>query len=305
MSIFPRFAHNEFSPLFRLFDDYERSMQTMDDRLRAFTPKFDVKEKNDSYELSGEFPGVEQKDINIEWTDSQTLSIHGRHEEVKEEGQRPSAGFIEGEAKSDRKGKQPTVEDEGAQTQVAKKGGQEMQKKSDMHEPKYWVSERSVGEFHRSFAFPSPVDQDAVKASLKNGILNITVPKMQKKEPRRVKIEVPPQVMRSSTFAHITRQTLLITQAPNGGCAIRVPDPYYVFPYSYRVFIVSHGTPDCGSVRSFHPREFRKELGAGDMSSWLLGFVRVLEVDDGAEPGLMPGCSDGGVDEVCRCHICV
>jgi len=190
MSLFPRFT-NEFAPLFRMFDDYERQFHNFDERLRTFTPKFDVKENTDSYELHGEFPGVEQKDINIEWTDSQTLAIHGRHEESREEGQRPQVGgFIEEGGKQDKKGKQPTVEDEGEQkqTQVAKKGGQEVSKKSD-NEPKYWVSERSVGEFHRSFAFPSPVDQDAVKASLKNGILSVLVPKAKVKEPRRVKIE--------------------------------------------------------------------------------------------------------------------
>jgi HSP20 family molecular chaperone IbpA len=183
MSLFPRFTQ-EVSPLFRLFDDYERQFHNFDKHMRSFSPKFDVKETKDAYELHGEFPGIEQKDINIEWTDANTLSIHGRHEEKKETGQRPQ-GFIEEPKKKDR---QPSVEDEGAETQVAKKGGQEVAKKGE-HEPKYWVSERSVGEFHRTFAFPAPVDQDAVKASLKNGILSIVVPKSQAPQPRRVKIE--------------------------------------------------------------------------------------------------------------------
>jgi len=155
--------------------------------VRSFSPKFDVKETKDAYELHGEFPGIEQKDINIEWTDARTLSIHGRHEEVKEQGQRPQ-GFIEGEAKEGKKDKQPRVEDEGeGEKQVTKKGSQEVAKGGA--EPKYWVSERSVGEFHRSFAFPAPVDQDAVKANLKNGILSILVPKSKKPQPRKVQIE--------------------------------------------------------------------------------------------------------------------
>jgi HSP20 family molecular chaperone IbpA len=185
MALFPRFTQ-EFSPLFRLFDDYERQFQNFDSRMRSFSPKFDVKETKDAYELKGEFPGIEQKDINIEWTDANTLSIHGRHEEVKEKGQRPQ-GFIEEPGKKDKE-HQPRVEDEGEQTQVATKGNQEVAQKND-NEPKYWVSERSVGEFHRSFAFPNAVDQDAVKASLKNGILSIVVPKSKAPQPRRVKIE--------------------------------------------------------------------------------------------------------------------
>ncbi|KAF2743971.1 HSP20-like chaperone [Sporormia fimetaria CBS 119925] len=183
MSLFPRFS-SEISPLFRLFEDYERQFQGVSNQMRSFSPKFDVKETKDAYELHGEFPGVEQKDINIEWTDAQTLAIHGRHEESREEGTRPR-GFIEEEKA---RSKKAHVEDEGAeQTQVAKKGSQEVAKQGD--EPKYWVSERSVGEFHRSFAFPNAIDQDAVKASLKNGILSIVVPKAKAPQSRRVKIE--------------------------------------------------------------------------------------------------------------------
>jgi hypothetical protein len=49
--------------------------------------------------------------------------------------------------------------------------------------------ERSVGEFARSFSLPDPVDHENVKASMKNGILSIVVPKMQKsKTQKRVQI---------------------------------------------------------------------------------------------------------------------
>ena len=161
MSLFPRFTQ-EFAPIFRLFDEYDRQAFRNIDRefnnIRSFTPKFDVKETKEGYELHGELPGVEQKDINIEWTDNNTLTISGRHEHVREEGQRPQ-GFIE--------------------------NGESSQQKKLGHQP----TERSVGEFHRSFAFPARVDQDSVKASLKNGILSILVPKAQAPQPRKISIE--------------------------------------------------------------------------------------------------------------------
>ncbi|KAF2658305.1 HSP20-like chaperone [Lophiostoma macrostomum CBS 122681] len=190
MSLFPRFTQ-EVSPLFRLLDDYDRqTFRNVNQKLRSFSPKFDVKEIQDAYELHGEFPGIEQKDINIEWTDGNTLTISGRHETVKEEGTAPQ-GFIEaGEAKDDKEHyHKPTVEDEGASsTQVAQKGSQEVSKEKEP-ETKYWVSERSVGEFHRSFSFPARIDQDNVKASLKNGILSIVVPKAKAPQPRKINIE--------------------------------------------------------------------------------------------------------------------
>ena len=54
---------------------------------------------------------------------------------------------------------------------------------------RFWISERRVGEFTRSFSFADQVDQEAVKASLKNGILSIVVPKAPKPESRRINIE--------------------------------------------------------------------------------------------------------------------
>jgi HSP20 family protein len=196
MSLFPRFTQ-EFAPIFRLFDEYDRqAFRDIDQQfksVRSFTPKFDVKETQEGYELHGELPGIEQKDINIEWTDNNTLSISGRHENVREEGQRPQ-NFIENGDEQRKLEHQPTVEDEPAgtankETQVTQKSQQDVSKQEDSFKPKYWVSERSVGEFHRSFAFPARVDQDAVKASLKNGILSIVIPKAQAPQSRKINIE--------------------------------------------------------------------------------------------------------------------
>lgn len=194
MSLFPRFTQ-EFAPLFRLMDDYDRRVFRDIDRnfreVRSFTPKFDVRELKDAYELHGEFPGIEQKDINIEWTDQNTLTISGRHESVKEEGTPPQGFIEEGKEGEQHHYEKPSVQEAPEQgeasTDVAKKEGQEVGQKID--EPKYWVSERSVGEFHRSFSFPQRVDQDNVKASLKNGILSILVPKAKAPQPRKINIE--------------------------------------------------------------------------------------------------------------------
>ncbi|KAJ4314859.1 hypothetical protein N0V94_006237 [Neodidymelliopsis sp. IMI 364377] len=206
MSLFPRFTQ-EFAPIFRLFDEYDRQAFRDVDRqfsntVRSFTPKFDVKETKEAYELHGELPGVDQKNVNIEWTDNNTLTISGKHEHVREEGQRPT-GFIEGgeeqkqiesPGSKDEKAHQPRVEDESAESankgsQVAKQSEQQQVTKQESPKHKYWVSERSVGSFHRSFAFPARVDQDAVKASLKNGILSIVVPKAAAPQSRKVNIE--------------------------------------------------------------------------------------------------------------------
>ncbi|KAI5305765.1 hypothetical protein KEM56_003390 [Ascosphaera pollenicola] len=43
----------------------------------TWNPRFDVRENGDGYELDGELPGVNQEDINMEFTDPQTLVVNG------------------------------------------------------------------------------------------------------------------------------------------------------------------------------------------------------------------------------------
>lgn len=186
MSLFPSFGR-EFRPFFQLLDDYDRATRHLTREalsgregwdVSSFTPKADVKEEKDSYSIHLEVPGIPQDRISVEWQDANTLTISGSTEQYREEGQRPQ-GFIEGETKD--KGHQPTVEDEAeaGTKEVATTGKKEVAKPAES-QAKFWVSERSYGSFSRSFSFPTRVDQDAVKAKLNNGILDITVPKMLK-----------------------------------------------------------------------------------------------------------------------------
>lgn len=209
---FPGFsapADTSFHPLFKLLDDFDQYQQggkaVGNQRQRGPTktwnPKFDVKEVEDSYELHGEFPGVAQKDIEIEFTDDHTISIKGRTERTYQAGT-PHAGLIQGQSTSgtiteagesdQHNGHKAYVEDENTgdketSTEVTKKQP-EQAVKSPEPAAKYWVSERSVGEFSRSFSFPVRVDQDAVKASMNNGILSIVVPKAKKQASRKITI---------------------------------------------------------------------------------------------------------------------
>lgn len=219
MSFFPRsyFApESSFTPLFRLLDDYDnysREVSTQQGQgarqpsrraaaLPSFTPKFDVKELEGSYELHGELPGIEKDNVHIEFTDDSTIIISGRVERHYSSGTPPSedgsvqagGAITEGGEKEHSNSHKATVEDEGAETakqqgtstEVTKaKQQQEVQKPAE----RFWVSERSVGSFHRTFTFPSRIDQESVSANLSNGVLSITVPKAKKQEARRIAIQ--------------------------------------------------------------------------------------------------------------------
>lgn len=66
------------------------------------------------------------------------------------------------------------------------------EKKSEREENKkgYHLSERSYGSFYRSIPLPSGVDTDKANAEFKNGVLTVTLPKIEEALSRVKKIEV-------------------------------------------------------------------------------------------------------------------
>jgi len=153
--------------------------------IRAFSPNFDVHETPKEYILEGELPGLEDKNKNlsIEFTDNSTLVVRGKIEKSYTSGTPPSKSI---------EGAQKGAITEGGETQTK---GKEKEKKDEKaaekqedDSVKYWVSERTVGSFQRSFSFPGEIDQDNVKASLENGILKVVVPKREKRAARRIDI---------------------------------------------------------------------------------------------------------------------
>lgn len=208
MAFFPRaFVNNNdvgsFAPLFRLLDDFEthsRSNFNRPNGTKLISPKFDVKELPEQYELHGEFPGLEQKNISLEFTDPQTLTVRAHQEYESSSGPAIEEPKASG-AITDSAAHQPTVEDandeegtvskstqpEASSQQVAQKSkGETVPAKP---KEQYHVHERTVGEYYRQFQFPGRIDQDGVKASMQNGILSVIVPKAKKHEARRIAIQ--------------------------------------------------------------------------------------------------------------------
>jgi HSP20 family protein len=53
---------------------------------------------------------------------------------------------------------------------------------------RYHSYERSYGSFSRSFTLPDGADADSVRADMKDGVLDITVPKRPEVKPRRISL---------------------------------------------------------------------------------------------------------------------
>ncbi len=60
----------------------------------------------------------------------------------------------------------------------------------EVKDENYHRVERSYGSFTRSFALPRRVHKDKIKATFKDGVLHVTLPKAEEAKPKQIKIEV-------------------------------------------------------------------------------------------------------------------
>ena len=59
----------------------------------------------------------------------------------------------------------------------------------NVREENYYRRERSYGKFHRAFSLPVAVNPDQVKATFKEGVLVVEIPKSEEKKPKQITIK--------------------------------------------------------------------------------------------------------------------
>jgi HSP20 family protein len=60
----------------------------------------------------------------------------------------------------------------------------------EVNDDKYLRKERSFGSFYRAFTLPSAVNPESIKATFKDGILEIEIPKPEEQKPKQVQIKI-------------------------------------------------------------------------------------------------------------------
>lgn len=129
---------------------------------RAATPTHSDTESHRSYQATVE---DDYEDLGAET--SSTISAH-----------------TDSEAPNESKGKEKAVEEPAVQQQPQPEAPAQQQQQQEENEE--W---RFYGSFERTFRFPERIDATNVTASLRNGLLSITVPKAKAPEVRRILIQ--------------------------------------------------------------------------------------------------------------------
>jgi HSP20 family protein len=64
----------------------------------------------------------------------------------------------------------------------------ERKHEEEVKEDRYYRKERVYGKFQRTFRLPEGTDYDKINADFKDGILTVTVPKVEEKKPKQISI---------------------------------------------------------------------------------------------------------------------
>jgi len=87
----------------------------------------------------------------------------------------------------------PGVEKDAVQ--VTFSDGQLILKGEKKHEEKkedenYYYVERAYGRFQRAIDLPSSVDPEKIKATYKNGVLEVVIPKKEEAKPKKIEVQI-------------------------------------------------------------------------------------------------------------------
>lgn len=74
-----------------------------------------------------------------------------------------------------------------AQNRLTISGKREMEQRDE--NDRYYAVERSYGSFTRTFTLPTDIDESRVDAELRDGVLNLRVPKSPEQQPKKVQIK--------------------------------------------------------------------------------------------------------------------
>jgi HSP20 family protein len=110
------------------------------DKMETWAPSSDITEDKNEYVIRMDIPGMEKKDIRVNYQEGRITITGERKTEEKEEGK----DFIR--------------------------------------------KERSHGSFYRSFTLPESVKEDNIKASFKDGVLKLVIPKAEVVKPKSIEV---------------------------------------------------------------------------------------------------------------------
>jgi HSP20 family protein len=166
------------------FEELERAFERMGEQLGRLAPELstdtvlvDVADIGEAYVVTADLPGYDRDEVEVSVAD-QTLTIEASREAETEERTEPAD---DGPIEIPTDGEAAATEGEHEAEERPETGGEGGEADTDEgtdESVRYVRRERYRGDARRSAYLPSPVDAAGAEASLNQGVLTVTVPKL-------------------------------------------------------------------------------------------------------------------------------
>ena len=163
---------NELSILDDIFNTAYAAFPELSCSCPSYSPDVDVLETKNAYTISMDLPGMTEKDVDISLKEG-ILTIASVSHTVAEGNSENTENKEVAEAKEGDNAEDNNAEDTSAEDK-----------------PIYLIRERHAMSFARSFKLPRDTDHSAISASFKNGVLEVSIPRKEAEQPKRIAISV-------------------------------------------------------------------------------------------------------------------
>ncbi|KAJ3053407.1 hypothetical protein HK097_004351 [Rhizophlyctis rosea] len=148
--------------------------RTLPTQLSSFRPLVDLSETAKEYQIEADLPGARREDIDVEFQDGNTIILKGT---IGTSSPVETSTQAVKEAPSVDATSDAVVEP----TTTTKPITSSVESATHVEQPTYWERERLFGSFRRAFTFPTSIDAERVKATFRDGVLSVKVPKLEQK----------------------------------------------------------------------------------------------------------------------------
>ena len=178
-----------------LFGDFageasaDASPDASTDALPRWSPRVDVRDRGPEVVIEADLPGVRREDLSIRF-DSGTLIVEGRRGRATDAAPVGGNGDASPEVSpNDASTDAASPNDTGANGTAA--NGTDTEVSPNGNDRPVWSHrERVTGRFRRTFRLPETVDVSRIRAESRDGVLTITLPKLEQALPRRIEVAV-------------------------------------------------------------------------------------------------------------------
>ncbi|HTL71046.1 MAG TPA: Hsp20/alpha crystallin family protein [Candidatus Eisenbacteria bacterium] len=154
----------------------ENSLSPRDTSLSPFRALFDLqREMNDLFDNFSLSRGAVREDSLFEGAWTPAIDVHDSKDDILVRADLPGLKKEDIEV---------SIQDGMLVIRGEKKEETERREKGAVR------TERLYGSFHRAVSLPTAVDDTKVKASYKNGVLELTLPKKEEAKPKQIKIDL-------------------------------------------------------------------------------------------------------------------